>query len=132
MLRGHLPSFELLDRFHLLRELFSPFITAIKAGDLKAYDHALEVWETRLLELNLWLSLEKAKELCVRGLFRRVYVRPGRLFIRLPVINSTFKQMGSNRQTNAYSHLPFSYCASDVGSRRSRGGSGVSRCEPDL
>lgn len=75
MLRGHLPSFELLDRFPLLRELFSPFITAIRAGDLKAYDHALEIWETRLLELNLWLSLEKAKELCVRGLFRRVCVR---------------------------------------------------------
>jgi hypothetical protein len=64
----------LLDRFPLLKELFSPFIVAIRIGDLKAYDNALEVWETRLLELNLWLSLEKARELCLRGLFRRVYV----------------------------------------------------------
>jgi len=80
MLRGHLPSSELLNRFPLLRELFSPFIAAIRVGDLKAYDHALDVWEIRLLELNLWLSLEKARELCIRGLFRRVYVDLSFLF----------------------------------------------------
>jgi hypothetical protein len=74
ILKGYLPSSELLDRFPLLKDLFSPFIAAIRKGDLKAYDSALEQWEMRLLELNLWLSLEKARELCMRGLFRRVYV----------------------------------------------------------
>ncbi|KAH9482326.1 Protein CSN12-like protein [Psilocybe cubensis] len=74
ILKGHLPSTELMKRFPVLDELFSPFITAIKKGDIKSYDQALEAWETRLLELNLWLSLEKARELCLRSLFRRMWV----------------------------------------------------------
>jgi hypothetical protein len=63
-----------MDRFPVLDELFTPFITAIRAGDISAYDAALDKWERRLLELNLWLTLERARELCIRGLFRRVYV----------------------------------------------------------
>lgn len=63
-----------MGRFPVLDEIFSPFVTAIRKGDLEAYDEALEKWESRLLELNLWLSLEKARELCLRGLFRRMCV----------------------------------------------------------
>lgn len=74
ILRGHLPSRMLLDRFPVLDELFSPFITAIRTGDITAYDTALDLWERRLVELNLWITIEKARELCIRGLFRRVYV----------------------------------------------------------
>ncbi len=56
-----------MERFPVLDKIFSPFVTAIRKGDLKAYDQALEKYEPRLLELNLWLSLEKARELCLRG-----------------------------------------------------------------
>lgn len=74
ILRGHLPSKELLERFPVLDELFSPFIAAIRVGDISAYDTALERWEDRLVEVNLWITIEKARELCIRGLFRRVWV----------------------------------------------------------
>ncbi|KAG8219046.1 hypothetical protein J3R82DRAFT_4802 [Butyriboletus roseoflavus] len=74
ILRGHLPSRILLDRFPVLDELFSPFITAIRTGDITAYDTALDLWERRLVELNLWITVEKARELCIRGFFRRVWV----------------------------------------------------------
>ncbi|KAF8549697.1 hypothetical protein OG21DRAFT_1599065 [Imleria badia] len=74
ILRGHLPSRILLDRFPVLDELFSPFITAIRTGDITAYDTALDHWERRLVELNLWITIEKARELCIRGLYRRVWV----------------------------------------------------------
>ncbi|KAG2099317.1 hypothetical protein BD769DRAFT_1426537 [Suillus cothurnatus] len=74
VLRGHLPTRDLMDRFPVLDELFAPFIAAIRAGDISAYDAALDKWERRLLELNLWLTLERARELCIRGLFRRVWV----------------------------------------------------------
>ncbi|KAF8961117.1 hypothetical protein BDZ97DRAFT_1664852 [Flammula alnicola] len=84
ILKGHLPSAELMNRFPVLDEIFSPFITAIRIGDLKAYDQALDKWETRLLELNLWLSLEKARELCLRGLFRRMWVATGK-GTRIPI-----------------------------------------------
>lgn len=74
ILRGHLPSNELMQRFPVLDELFSPFVVAIRTGDISAYDAALERWEHRLVELNLWITIEKARELCIRGLFRRVWV----------------------------------------------------------
>jgi COP9 signalosome complex subunit 12 len=72
IIRGHLPSTDLMQRFPILDELYAPFTAAIRTGDISAYDAALNKWERRLVELNLWLTLEKARELCLRGLFRRV------------------------------------------------------------
>lgn len=72
IIKGHLPSTELLQRFPILNQLYTPFISAIRVGDVAAYDKALDQSERQLVDLNLWLTLEKARELCVRGLFRRV------------------------------------------------------------
>ncbi|KAJ7673193.1 hypothetical protein DFH06DRAFT_1081970 [Mycena polygramma] len=74
ILRGHLPSDELMYRFPILADVFAPFVTAIRTGDIAAFDSALELREARLIELNLLLTLEKARELCLRELFRRVWV----------------------------------------------------------
>ncbi len=74
MFRGHLPSRELLQRFPVLEDLYTPFITAIRTGDIRSYDATLDRFERRLVDLNLWLTLDRARELCIRGLFRRVYV----------------------------------------------------------
>ncbi|KAI9064811.1 hypothetical protein FKP32DRAFT_1610940 [Trametes sanguinea] len=74
MFRGHLPSRELLQRFPVLDDLYTPFIKAIRTGDIKSYDEALDRFEKRLVDLNLYLTIEKARELCIRGLFRRVWI----------------------------------------------------------
>ncbi|EJD01368.1 uncharacterized protein FOMMEDRAFT_135593 [Fomitiporia mediterranea MF3/22] len=74
ILRGHLPSDELLDRFPVLSEVYSPFISAIRKADIKAYDAAMAKWEKKLLELNAWLIFERARELAIRGLFRKVWI----------------------------------------------------------
>ena len=74
MFKGHLPSAELLQRFPVLEDLYTPFISAIRKGDIRSYDASLDRFERRLVDLNLWLTLEKARELCIRGLFRRMYV----------------------------------------------------------
>ncbi|KAJ7827678.1 hypothetical protein B0H14DRAFT_3466932 [Mycena olivaceomarginata] len=74
ILRGHLPSDELMHRFPILADIFAPFVAAIRTGDIAGFDRALEQREARLIELNLLLTLEKARELCLRGLFRRVWV----------------------------------------------------------
>jgi COP9 signalosome complex subunit 12 len=72
ILRGHLPSQDLLESFPALDDLYTPFISAIRKGDIKSYDDSLNKWERRLIDLNLYLTLEKARELSIRGLFRRV------------------------------------------------------------
>ncbi|TFK94260.1 COP9 signalosome complex subunit 12 [Polyporus arcularius HHB13444] len=74
MFRGHLPSRELLQRFPVLEDLYTPFITAIRTGDIRSYDATLDRFERRLVDLNLWLTLDRARELCIRGLFRRVWI----------------------------------------------------------
>ncbi|KAH9965830.1 PCI domain-containing protein [Russula dissimulans] len=74
ILRGHLPSADLLSRFPVLHELYAPFISAIRKGDIQGFDTALDKYERRLVDLNIWLTLEKAREICIRGLFRRVWV----------------------------------------------------------
>ncbi|KAI0347512.1 hypothetical protein BDW22DRAFT_1322461 [Trametopsis cervina] len=74
ILRGHLPTRELLDRFPVLDKLYSPFIAAIRSGNVSAFDAALEKSERRLVELNLLLTVERARELSIRALFRRVWV----------------------------------------------------------
>lgn len=74
ILRGHLPTPELLFRFPLLAEMYTPFIDAIRKGDVRAYDSALERWSGRLIEAGLWVVLEKGRDSCLRGLFRKVSV----------------------------------------------------------
>jgi len=74
ILRGHLPSSDLLGRFPVLDELYAPFISAIRKGDIQGFDTALDKCERRLVDLNIWLTIEKAREICIRGLFRRVWV----------------------------------------------------------
>ncbi|KAI0797101.1 PCI domain-containing protein [Abortiporus biennis] len=74
ILRGHLPTRELLDRFPVLDDLYSPFIVAMKTGNIRSYDELLEKFERRLANLNLYLTMERAREIVIRGLFRRVWV----------------------------------------------------------
>ena len=69
-----MPSRELLGRFPILDDLFSPFIAAIRSGDIRAYDTALESYEKRLVGLNLYLTMERGREISIRGLFRKVCV----------------------------------------------------------
>ncbi|KAI0375941.1 hypothetical protein BV20DRAFT_932648 [Pilatotrama ljubarskyi] len=84
MFRGHLPSRELLERFPVLDDLYTPFITALRKGDIRSYDASLDRFERRLVDLNLYLTLEKARELCIRGLFRRVWIAADKS-TRIPV-----------------------------------------------
>jgi hypothetical protein len=76
ILRGHLPSRHLLKRFPQLDALYSPFVNAIRTGDLRSYDKNLydSDQQKRLLDLGLYLIFEKAREICIRGLFRKVCV----------------------------------------------------------
>jgi hypothetical protein len=70
-----------MHRFPILPDIFAPFVAAIRTGDIAGFDRALEQREARPIELNLLLTLEKARELCLRGLFRHVCVSSLSLFL---------------------------------------------------
>lgn len=112
-----------MDRFPVLDELFTPFIAAIRAGDISAYDIALDKWERRLLELNLWLTLERARELCIRGLFRRVYVDHRPVSDDTEYALTTLIKLGGNRSKHTDTRFYVPLLVAIKGDRGFDGGS---------
>lgn len=74
MSRSVFPSSIILSHFPRLAELYNPFFSAIKQGNVKAYDDALIRGRRRLVDMGSWFSVEKSREVCVRGLFKIVWV----------------------------------------------------------
>ncbi|KAG8689273.1 COP9 signalosome (CSN) subunit [Ceratobasidium sp. 395] len=72
--RGVLPSEVLFAQFPRLGELYSVFVAAIKSGDLRAYDEALVWAERRLTDMGTYLTVENAREICLRELLRKAWI----------------------------------------------------------
>ena len=76
LLRGVLPSARLLDNYSRLSSLYKPFVTAYRIGDLKRYDDALLSLRGKLVRRGSFLVVERAREGCLRMLFKKVCVCP--------------------------------------------------------
>ena len=76
LLRGSLPAPGLLRAFPRLEALYQPFLDAFVTGDVRAFDKHLSAptTEKTLVNLGAYLSLERAREGCLRALFRRVWL----------------------------------------------------------
>lgn len=97
--RGALPSEVLFTRFPRLGELYSAFVTAIKNGDLRAYDEALTWAERRLTDMGTYLTVEKAREICVRELLRKVWlVHEKSLRVPISLFHAGFLVAGQNME----------------------------------
>ncbi|KAB5595850.1 Protein CSN12 [Ceratobasidium theobromae] len=97
--RGVLPSETLFTRFPRLGELYSAFVAAIKAGDLRAYDDALAWAERRLTDMGTYLTVEKAREICVRELLRKVWlVHEKSLRVPISLFHAGFIVAGQNME----------------------------------
>jgi hypothetical protein len=75
MLMGSLPSASLLAGFPSLSALYKPFLTAIRSGNVRAYDAALSspLLEKALVKNGTYLAIERAREISLRGLLKLVY-----------------------------------------------------------
>ncbi|KZT62121.1 hypothetical protein CALCODRAFT_549038 [Calocera cornea HHB12733] len=73
LLKGILPSRKLLNRFPNLEMLYRPFGDAIRKGDIKEFDARLAWAETRLVEAGVYLTVERAREVCLSRLFRKTW-----------------------------------------------------------
>ncbi|GJJ07214.1 hypothetical protein Clacol_001414 [Clathrus columnatus] len=74
LLKGQIPSRTIISRFPALDALYGPFLKAAERGNLAEYDAALDHNEARLFRLGVWYIWEKAREICLRGLFRNVWL----------------------------------------------------------
>ncbi|MCO5555823.1 hypothetical protein L7F22_009368 [Adiantum nelumboides] len=75
LLRGIVLKDSFLSTFPKLSTLYSGFIRAIKMGDVRSYDAILEtpIMERGLVQIGTYLAIERAREICLRGLLKRVY-----------------------------------------------------------
>lgn len=78
LLRGILPSAKLLTMFPSLAAFYSPFLDAIRTSSLVAYDAALSSRQLQAVEGGVWLALERAREVVLRGVFKKVWVANGK------------------------------------------------------
>ncbi|KAH7105633.1 PCI-domain-containing protein [Auriculariales sp. MPI-PUGE-AT-0066] len=84
VISGQLPSTSLLERFPALHELYGPFISAIRTGNLRAFDEAMTAQEGRLADLGILLTIERTRDVCLRSLFRKAWLANDRS-TRMPV-----------------------------------------------
>ncbi|GAO46714.1 hypothetical protein G7K_0936-t1 [Saitoella complicata NRRL Y-17804] len=69
-----LPSTALFEAFPELKRLYEPIVDALRLGRLGAYDNALANAETDLVKTRAYLTVERARAVCVRNLLRRTWL----------------------------------------------------------
>lgn len=78
LLTSHtLPTKALLKPYPRLQKLFLPLAQCIKAGDLYAFDQALKQGEEEFVKRRIYLPLERAHDICLRNLLRKVFLAGG-------------------------------------------------------
>lgn len=88
LLRGSFPRPKLLEAHPRLAETYAPFVAATRNGDIADYDEHLEAAQTRLVGLNTYLAVERAREGCLRVLFKKAWIASDKSS-RVPI--STFQ-----------------------------------------
>ena len=85
-MHGCLPGEVIYAEFPKLGALYGRFTTAFQMGDVRSYDRALvhtQIERTLILK-GVYIAMERAREGCLRTLFRRVWLAQGRT-TRLPL-----------------------------------------------
>ena len=78
LLTGTFPSAKLLASYPTIDALYSPFLSAIRTGSLKAYDEALAAAQHSFSDMACWMTMERVREICVRSLFKVVWLASDR------------------------------------------------------
>ncbi|KAL6245867.1 COP9 signalosome (CSN) subunit [Rhinocladiella similis] len=72
-----LPTAELLAPHPKLSSMFTPLFGAIRKGSLSQFDEALSTAEPELVKRRIYLTLERTRDICLRNLFRKVFLAAG-------------------------------------------------------
>ncbi|KAL1920397.1 uncharacterized protein VTP21DRAFT_774 [Calcarisporiella thermophila] len=78
LLRGVLPTSHLLNSYPNLANIYTPFLAAIRTGNVKAFDDALYRAERPLVQRGTYLTVERARSVVIRTLFKKVFNIMGR------------------------------------------------------
>ena len=73
----HIPSLALLAPHPTLQRLFTPLLQSLRTANLYGFDAALDANYDAFVRLRIYLTLERARDVVVRNLFRKVYLAGG-------------------------------------------------------
>ncbi|CCG83417.1 Putative uncharacterized protein [Taphrina deformans PYCC 5710] len=97
-----IPSIALLRQFPSLSALYTPTIVALRSGNVAAYDRALLRNEADFIRRRTYLTLERARDLCIRSLFRKIWIASDRA-TRIPLRKFMVgMNMGLNDQSEGW------------------------------
>lgn len=74
MTTRNIPSISLLRQYPKISALYTPLIIALRSGNVAAYDRTLVRNEREFIRRRVYLTLERARDLCLRSLFRKIYI----------------------------------------------------------
>lgn len=77
LIKEQLPNPALLAPHPNLAEMLGPLFAAIRSGSLFAFDQALTAAEPELVHRRIYLTLERTRDICMRNLFRKVFLAAG-------------------------------------------------------
>lgn len=75
--KDQLPKQSFLSPHPTLDSILTPIFTAIRQGNLLAFDRALSSAEPALVRRRIYLTLERTRDICMRNLFRKVFLYAG-------------------------------------------------------
>lgn len=79
LLHAQHPTAAFLDEYPRIRAAYAPLISACKRGNVRAFDAALQdpTLERSLVRLGVYLAMERARDVCITRLVRRVWRQQG-------------------------------------------------------
>jgi hypothetical protein len=72
ILRGVLPSKKMFTIYPVLAKYYEDFTIAIRQGDLFLFDSTFSKLQRPLIARGTWLTIERARSLVIRTLFRKM------------------------------------------------------------
>ncbi|CAG2175819.1 unnamed protein product, partial [Oppiella nova] len=102
MLLGHMPSDHLLDKYRL--QEFAPVIEAVKAGNVRRLDDALEANAQFFWGNGIYLILEKLKIIAFRNICKKVALIVDTHQIHIQVIVTAMKHLYDENITSEEVH----------------------------
>lgn len=72
-----LPSDVMLSPHPALQRIYGPLFAAIRKGSLASFDAQLAASEPELVKRRIYLTLERTRAICMRNLFRKVFLAAG-------------------------------------------------------
>ncbi|PVU87803.1 hypothetical protein BB561_006173 [Smittium simulii] len=97
MVNGKIPSQKLLKKYSELELMYSKFVIAYRTGNINLYDQNLQEMQSILFKSRTYLAVEKARELVLRTLFKKIHLILGSTRIAITTIQRVINLTGFNK-----------------------------------